>query len=133
MRVLGGSIGIACSTAILGVTEHKQLIAPGIVTDSQLADLQTAAATFSQAQAHAVTQAYGDAFSEDLRVCAIISGICVLVTLGTFQKNRQPVLERRRDQQIVEQRRLRELKQRAGGMKDTDKEARDVARVTSSV
>jgi hypothetical protein len=108
MRVLGGSIGIAASTAILGLTQHRQLA--GIVSEQELTNLQASARTLTPEQLHAVRQAYSDAFNEDLRVCAIIAGVCVLVTLGTFRKSPQPVLERRRDQMIAEQRRLRELR-----------------------
>jgi hypothetical protein len=108
MRVLGGSIGIAASTAILGVTQRKELT--GIVTEEQLTNLREAFKDFTAAQLHAVRQAYTDAFNEDLRVCAIISGICILATLGTFRRSNQPVLERRKEQYVAEQKRLRELK-----------------------
>lgn len=119
MRVLGGSIGIAASTAILGVTQRRELLLPGIVTEEQLTNLQTAARKFTIPQLHAVRQAYTDAFNEDLRVCAIIAGISVLVTLGTFKRHTQPILERRREQVIAEQRRLRELKTRTSAMKES--------------
>ena len=112
MRVLGGSIGIAASTAILGVTQQKELLRPGVVTEEQLANLQIAARRMLPAQLHAVRQAYSDAFNEDMRVCAIVSGVCVLVTLGAFKRNAQPVLERRKQQQLAERKRLRELKLR---------------------
>ena len=108
MRVLGGSIGIAASTAILGVTQRKEL--SGLVTEAQLTNLEAASRTFTEEQLHGERQAYSDAFNEDLRVCAIVAGICILVTLGTFRKNPQPVMERRKEQMIVEQKRQRRLK-----------------------
>jgi hypothetical protein len=110
MRVFGGSIGIGASTAIIGITQSKELT--GIVTEQQLANLQAAFKTFTREQRHAVTQAYADAFNEDLRVCTIIAGVCILVTLGTFRRSPQPVMERRREQMIAEQKRLRQLKSR---------------------
>lgn len=112
MRVLGGSIGIAASTAVLGVTQRRELLLPGIVTEEELANLQTAARHFTITQLEALRQAYSDAFNENLRVCAIVSGISILVTLGAFRRHTQPILERRNEQAIVEQRRLRELKMR---------------------
>ena len=118
MRVFGGSIGIAASTAILGVTERRQLA--GIVTEEQLTNLQTAARTFTEEQLYAVRQAYSDAFNEDLRVCAIVAGICILVTLGAFRRDPQPVMERRKDQMIAEQKRLRKLNPRGPGRERTD-------------
>jgi hypothetical protein len=117
MRVLGGSIGIAASTAILGVTQRKELLIPGIFTEEQLTNLQTAARNFNPAQLHAVRQAYSNAFNEDMRVCAIVSSLCVLVTLGTFRRHNQPVLERRKEQLMTEQRRLKALKPSSGGTK----------------
>jgi hypothetical protein len=96
MRVLGGSMGIAASTAILGIKQRKELF--GIVTEEQLTNLQEAARSFTIEQLHAVRQAYSDAFNEDMRVSAIIAGVCILVTLGTFRRNTQPILERRLDQ-----------------------------------
>jgi hypothetical protein len=104
-RVLGGSIGIAASTAILGVMEYDQL--PGVVSESQLASLQTSEQELSPAQLHAIRQAYSDAFNEVMRVCAIVAGICVLLTIGTFQRNPLDIPERRKQQVINEQKRLR--------------------------
>ena len=66
MRVLGGSIGIAASTAILGVTQRKELISTGLITTEQLANLQTVVKDFTLEQKIAVRQAYSDAFNEDL-------------------------------------------------------------------
>ena len=118
MRVFGGSIGIAASTAILGVTQRSQLT--GIVTEEQLTNLEAAAKTFTEEQLYAVRQAYSDAFNEDMRVCAIVAGICILVTLGAFRRNPQPVMERRKDQMIAEQKRLRVLNMRGLGREGTD-------------
>ncbi|KAG0646091.1 Rubrofusarin-specific efflux pump aurT [Hyphodiscus hymeniophilus] len=115
MRVLGGSIGIAASTAILGVHQRNELLRPGIITEEQLATLQTATRNFSPDQLHAVRQAYSNAFNEDMRICAVVSGLCILITLGTFRKNTQPIMERRKEQFVIEQKRLRELLTRTAG------------------
>jgi hypothetical protein len=97
-RVLGGSIGIAASTAILGVKEHQQLV--GIVTPAQLATLETSARTMTIAQLHAVRQAYSDSFSEAMTVCAAISGACVLATLLTYRKQPLDIIGRRKEQAV---------------------------------
>lgn len=107
VRILGGSIGIAASTAILGVKEFQQLT--GIVTESQLASLRDSEKTLSPSQLYAVRKAYSDAFNEDMRVCAIVAGICVLLTLGTFQRNPIDIQTRREQQVVEEENRLGEL------------------------
>jgi hypothetical protein len=84
-RVLGGSIGIACSTAVLGVTQRRELA--GVVTSAQLATLQVSAKQMTEAQLHSVRQAYSDAFAEEMRVCAIVSGVCVLAALATYRRS----------------------------------------------
>lgn len=50
------------------------------------------------AQLHAVRQAYSDSFSEDMKVCAIVAGVCVLVTIGTWKKNPVTIEQRFREQ-----------------------------------
>lgn len=110
VRVLGGSIGIAASTAILGVTQRRQLITTGLITPEQLATLHSSAKTFTEEQLYAVRQAYSDAFREDLHVCAIISGVCILITLAAFRRNPEPILVARRRFVVEEQERLRGLK-----------------------
>jgi hypothetical protein len=108
VRVLGGSIGIAASTAILGVTQRRQLA--GIVTPGQLATLESSAKSFTLEQQNAVRQAHSDAFRQDLRVCAIISGVCILVTLVAYRHKPEPVVETRRRYMLEEQKRLKTLK-----------------------
>ncbi|PQE08806.1 major facilitator superfamily transporter protein [Rutstroemia sp. NJR-2017a WRK4] len=99
-RIFGGSIGIAASTAVLGATQRRELT--GIVSPEQLASLQSAAASFTSAQLEAVRQAYSDAFHGDMKVCAIVTGACVLVALGTYQRN-PPTLEERAIEQKAEE------------------------------
>ncbi|TGO67758.1 hypothetical protein BOTNAR_0036g00350 [Botryotinia narcissicola] len=95
-RILGGSIGIAASTAILSLAQQTQLI--GIVSPEQLASLESSAKSMTDSQLHAVRQAYSDSFSEDMKVCAIVAGVCVLVTAGTWKKNPVTVEQRLREQ-----------------------------------
>lgn len=106
MRILGGSVGIACCTAILGVTQRHELA--GLVTVSQLEILDTSAKTMTAKQLHAVRKAYSDAFAEDLRVAAIVSAACMLITLITFRRNPKGFMEARSDQILNENRRQKE-------------------------
>jgi hypothetical protein len=111
-RILGGSIGIAASTTILAATQQRQLITPGIISASQLASLQASASTFTASQIEAVRQAHSDAFSEDMRLCPIIAGICILVTLGTFRRNPPNMQEMRRRQVEEGEERLKGVRER---------------------
>ena len=83
------------------MTERRELT--GVVSPSQLASLQAAARTLSPAQLLAVRQAYSDSFAESLIVCAIVMAVCIVVTLGTFQ--RKPMrMDEKMDQRAAEQR-----------------------------
>lgn len=94
--MLGGSIGIAASSAILGAMTRSQLT--GLVTPTQLSTLQTSARTFTEAQIHAVRQAYSDSFGEGMKVCAAVSAACALATLMTYRRNIPDVATRRAEQ-----------------------------------
>ncbi|KAF7918915.1 hypothetical protein EAE99_008640 [Botrytis elliptica] len=104
-RILGGSIGIAASTAILSLAQQTQLT--GIVSPEQLASLEYSAKTMTYAQLHAVRQAYSDSFSEDMIVCAIVASVCVIVTIGTRKKNAVTIEQRLREQIAEEVQRLK--------------------------
>ncbi|TGO25073.1 hypothetical protein BPAE_0088g00250 [Botrytis paeoniae] len=103
-RILGGSIGIAASTAILSLAQQTQLT--GIVTPEQLASLESSAKSMTYAQLHAVRQEYSDSFSADMKVCATVAGVCVLVTVGTWKKNPVTIEQRLREQITEEVQRL---------------------------
>jgi hypothetical protein len=114
-RIFGGSIGIAASTAILAATQQRELLTPGIISASQLTSLQTAAKSFSPEQLLAVRQVYSDAFSEDMRICAIVAGVCLLLSLGVWQRHPVGSMERRKAQIMEEEKRKREEALVAGG------------------
>lgn len=116
MRVLGGSIGIAASTAILSSQQRIHLYLPGILTPSQLNALHHGSSSthrdgntvsLTLAQYQAIRQTYATAFSQTMKVCAGIAGLCVLVTLGTYQQKRELITEVRRRQVAAEQKRVR--------------------------
>jgi hypothetical protein len=119
-RMLGGSIGIAASTAILGVKQRTQLLDTGLVSPAQMQSLSESMRSLSTTQVFTIRQAYTDAFNETLVVCAIIAGIALLVTAGGFQKN-PPSMEDRRRQQFqnegARQQRMGEMRSRAAVLK----------------
>ncbi|ORX96601.1 MFS multidrug transporter-like protein [Clohesyomyces aquaticus] len=116
VRMLGGSIGIAASTAILGVKQRQKLLETGIVSPRELDALRDNMPKLSSQQVHEVRQAYTEAFNESLVVCSILAGVCIVVTAGCWQKN-APTLEERRNQQVrdeaMRQRTLGEAKAKA--------------------
>lgn len=97
-RMLGGSIGIAATTAILGVTQRSKL--------AQLND--TIPSTKTQTQA--TRAAHIDAFKKDMVVCAIVAGVCVFINLASYKRNTEPVLVTRARLRMEERQRLEALR-----------------------
>ena len=97
-RVLGGSFGIAASTAILGVIESRELL--GNLSPTQLASLDLSG--LSVTQADAVRKAYAHAFNHTFRVATILSGISIVLALLSYQKNPPTLAERTQQQVAVE-------------------------------
>jgi MFS family permease len=97
-RMLGGSIGIAASTAVLGAKQRQQLLDTMLVSPVELQSLAQAMHSFTAAQIFAVRQGYTDAFNETMVICAIISGIALLITAGGFRKHPMAIEERRQQQ-----------------------------------
>lgn len=99
-RILGGSLGIAASSAILGVKQRAELA--GIVSQQQLASLSAGDSGLTPAQYDAVRQAYADAFTQDMKVSAIVVSIGLLFTFGVYRRNRLTI-EKQREAQIAEE------------------------------
>ncbi|UQC75866.1 major facilitator superfamily transporter [Colletotrichum lupini] len=93
VRILGGSLGIAASTAILGNFMRDELT--GVLTPGQLSSLHGAGANLTEAQAAAVRQVYTDSFCKDMQVGAILSGIAILLSFGVYRRNRVTIEEQR--------------------------------------
>lgn len=99
-RILGGSIGIAASSAILGVTLRSQL--EGVLTLEQGESLRGPNANLTEVQLAAVRHAFADAFTKDMHVSAVVAGVAVLLVFGTYRK--KPLsMEARRAQQTQEE------------------------------
>jgi hypothetical protein len=101
--MLGGSIGIAMSTAVLAVEQRKQL--GGTITPEGLAGLTSVSPSD-------IRKTYNDAFTRTKQVCAIIAGAGVLLTLATYRRNRGS-LEEQRDQQVHAENQRREAEKSA--------------------
>ncbi|KAI1425369.1 major facilitator superfamily transporter [Xylaria sp. FL1777] len=96
VRVFGGSLGIAASSAILGVSLKAQI--GGSVTSQQISSTGGGGADLAPSDLAAIRRAYANAFREDMRVCAIISGVGLLWALGTYSRKRLSRTERREQQ-----------------------------------
>lgn len=49
-----------------------------------------------------IRKTYNDAFTQTMQVCAIIAGVGVLLTMGTYRRNRGSLEEQRSEQVRVE-------------------------------
>lgn len=107
VRILGGSLGIAASTAILGSSQRRNL--SDLVTSAQLASLDSFAKTTSIEQLLAIRKTYSDAFSDDMKVAAVISGVAIFVAGLSFRREKVDVQERRKEKAIEERERLRAI------------------------
>lgn len=93
VRMLGGSIGIAVSTAIVNMTQRAQLM--GIVTTSELASLSHPRLYLTQDQMLAFRNTSADAFDTTLRICIVVAFLGVLATFGMYSRNPVDMAERR--------------------------------------
>ena len=109
-RIIGGSIGIAASSAILGTKTRSELA--GVVSAAQLADLAHSALTPEQYAA--VRVAYTDAFREDMIVCCAVLVLGFLFALGVYRKNRLSMEEVIRQRYVVERARREAAKESDG-------------------
>lgn len=113
-RMLGGSIGIAMSSAVLAGQQRTHLA--GVVSLSDLQDLKDAEQHLSPIQLAAIRKAYNNAFTETMKVCAIVMGIGVLIGLGTYHRERVPFGKQRQQQVKAEiERRRAEMELDAKG------------------
>ncbi|RSL55579.1 hypothetical protein CEP54_009298 [Fusarium duplospermum] len=93
MRLLGGSLGIATSSALLNQRIVEYL--SGILTPFEKATIGGPDSHLSDSQWAAVRYTYSDAFRVDMKVAAGISALGVISTIGAFQKRRLLVAEQR--------------------------------------
>ncbi len=90
IRIFGGSIGIAASSAILGSKSRAQL-ATGDLPAEALAQLASNPAALSPSDWVAIRRVYTDALKEDMIVCCAVLAVAMVVTLAVYRKNRIPM------------------------------------------
>ncbi|KAI0203864.1 major facilitator superfamily transporter [Astrocystis sublimbata] len=101
VRVFGGSLGIAASSAILAVTLRTQV--GGSIKPQQIAaSVEGQEAGLTPSDLAAIRKSYADAFRQDMRVCAIIAGLALLWALGTYN-NKPPRDTKRRSRHILDE------------------------------
>lgn len=122
VRVFGGAIGIAASTAILAVRENEQGTPAG--TGSQPNSV-------APQDRQVLRQAYSDAFQEIMWVSAGVSALAFVFALATFKRNLPDLQDRVLEQMRVE----KERKEEAGvvGKGDTTPSTNSVAEETVPV
>ncbi|KAH8199289.1 hypothetical protein TruAng_006525 [Truncatella angustata] len=99
IRILGGSLGIAASSAILGTTLRSQLAS--VVDPKLLNSLENATSQLTSVQLNAVRRAYSEAFNEDMRVCAIVASVSVVLAFGAWTKpSSRPTVQERGAQHL---------------------------------
>ena len=86
-RILGGSIGIAASTAILGVIERRNIAA--------MAAFHEHGRDVDEPKEHfVIRQSYSEGFQRTMQVTTIIACLTIILCLGTFQKHPITMAER---------------------------------------
>ncbi|KAL2016161.1 hypothetical protein VTK56DRAFT_4129 [Thermocarpiscus australiensis] len=92
VRILGGSIGIAASSAVLGAKTRGEL-GDGSVSPELLAHLASDPASFSPEQWAGIRRVYTDALREDMIVCCAVLAAAVVCTLGIYRRGRVSIEE----------------------------------------
>lgn len=91
IRILGGSIGIAASSAVLGVKTNSELA--GVLSKEQLAHLASTMSNLAPAQKETVRHAYTEALREDMIICCAVSVLGLVFALGVYSRTRLSIPE----------------------------------------
>lgn len=108
--MLGGSIGIAMSTALLASTQRGTGLFE-IVPPAALQDLESGMNNLTSTQRAAVRSTYNTAFTGTMRICAIVAGIGILLSMGTYRRNRTSLVLQR-EEKVREEITRRQIEQR---------------------
>lgn len=98
-RILGGAIGLAVATAIFNARPGGEL--EGVLTGEQLAGLRRSLGmlgVLDGVQREAVRGVFAWSFDRQLRVCAYVAAVCLVVSGFAYTKD--PPEIRRRGQAI---------------------------------
>ncbi|KAI0103710.1 major facilitator superfamily transporter [Nemania sp. FL0031] len=94
VRVFGGSLGIAASSAILQISLQSQ--------GATLQQISSVGGNDTPAELAAIRKAYANAFREDMEVGTIVASIALLWALGTYSRQRLS-RDERREQRVGEE------------------------------
>jgi hypothetical protein len=86
-RILGGTIGLACSTIILDIKINKSL--SGVLSPTELDTLRqtvTEISSLKPDQQLAVKNTFAHAFDDQMRICTYVSIASVLASLLVFSR-----------------------------------------------
>ncbi|KAF4438994.1 hypothetical protein F53441_12676 [Fusarium austroafricanum] len=93
VRLLGGSLGIAASSALLNEKSSQYL--SGVLTPYEQATIGGSDTHLSDIQWSAVRYTYADAFNVEMKVATAVAACSVISALGAFRKERLLVAEQR--------------------------------------
>ncbi len=119
IRIFGGSIGIAASSAILG--SKTRAMEGGNVPPEALANLTSDPSALSPEQWATIRQVYTAALREDMIVCCGVLAAAMVVTLGVYQRNRvsmEDMMKQRYREEHERRRAAAELAMEEGGTGD---------------
>ncbi|KAI1109181.1 major facilitator superfamily transporter [Nemania sp. NC0429] len=105
VRIFGGSLGIAASSAILQTTLQAQ---GGSLTSQHISSAEAGFTNIDPDKTAMIRRAYADAFRQDMQVCTIIAGTALLWAIGTYSRQRIGRAERR-EQQVKEENERRKV------------------------
>ncbi|KAK4152772.1 hypothetical protein C8A00DRAFT_44201 [Chaetomidium leptoderma] len=86
VRIFGGSIGIAASSAILSAKTAE--LVGGSIPPEALANLESDPSAMSPDQWALIRRVYTDALKQDMIVCCAVVAVAMVCTLGIYQRNR---------------------------------------------
>ena len=87
-RILGGTIGLACSTIILNIrfgTDLSEILSPAQITGLRRTLEEITSLTIDQQVA--VQRAFANAFQDQFRICTYLAAATLLFALLTFTRN----------------------------------------------
>ncbi|KAF5018852.1 hypothetical protein F66182_9144 [Fusarium sp. NRRL 66182] len=93
VRLLGGSLGIAVSSALLNQKSSKHLT--GVLTPLEQATIDGPNTNLSSSQWSAVRYTYSDAFKAEMKVATAVAACAVICTFGAVRKQRLLIDEQR--------------------------------------
>lgn len=93
------------SSAVLALQQRNQLA--GVIDPSKLGKLsQDMVKNLPEVQQAAIRKTYNDSFTEAMKVCAVVAGIGILITMGTYRRDRVPI-QKQREQTVCDEIRRR--------------------------